>query len=491
MVEKVSLDRATWEFSEQISDPSGFGAVYAASSDVLTNAVLKFVPKGRGADRELLFVNPVGVRNVVPIADTGETDTHWVLAMPRAEKSLKAHLAEQSGPLNLDSVIAVLADVTSALIDLERAQIVHRDIKPANTLLLDGTWCLADFGISRYAEATTAPDTHKFSATPQYAAPERWRSERATSASDVYSLGIMAYEMVAGRLPFTGDEFEIRNGHLHLEPSPLHGVRNSFAALIEDCLSKSPGARPTPENLLNRLARAAAPPPAGGLARLDEANLAEVKRRAAVARAESEATSELERRVTIAKDAARTLRRINDALREAVLDVATAATIANEGNGRWTISLNRAHLTFSEVAELRQRPWGNRPAFDVLAYASIGVRIPGNSRGWEGRSHALYFCDAKEADRFGWFETAFMHNAFSRSMPSIDPFALPPDQGAAALGGGMAGIQLAWPFMPVTYDDVEEFVNRWTSWFAEAATGVLGRPGTMPEHPTQGSYRTS
>ncbi|WP_212824401.1 serine/threonine-protein kinase [Catellatospora sp. TT07R-123] len=488
MTEKVSLDHAVWEYSDRIGD-GGYGAVYAASSNIEARAAIKFVPKEPGADRELLFANPSNARNVVPIVDSGETDTHWVLAMPRADMSLKSYLETQTGLLDLDNVIAVLTDIATALIDLEQAQVVHRDIKPANILLLNGAWCLADFGISRYAEATTAPDTRKFAMTYKYAAPERWRGERATSATDIYSTGIIAYEMVAGRAPFSGDPAQLRNAHLHNDPPPVHGIPPSFAAIIEDCLSKSPGSRPSPENLLKRLVRASVPPAAGSIARLQEANLAEVKRRAAAARAESEANSALERRSTIARDAARSLRRISDTLRESVIEAATAAILSNERDNRWSVRLNNASLTVSEVTPVNTRPWGNTPAFDVVAYASLGVRIPANRWNYEGRSHSLWFCDAREDGRFGWFETAFMNSAFSRNDSSISPFAMAPQQGVSALGGGIGGIQLAWPFSPITYDDIDEFVNRWIGWFADAASGTLNRPSMMPEKQAQGSYR--
>lgn len=133
----------------------------------------------------------------MPIIDSGESGDNWAIVMPRAERSLRDYLTGTSGPLGVKEAVAVLADVAAALSDLD-GRVVHRDLKPENVLLLAGHWCLADFGISPYAEATTAPDTRKYSLTPEYAAPERWRAERATTSTDVYSLGILAHELLAG-----------------------------------------------------------------------------------------------------------------------------------------------------------------------------------------------------------------------------------------------------------------------------------------------------
>src|SRR5699024_7455063 len=96
-------------------------------------------------------------------------------------------------------------DIATTLTDLD-GSVVHRDLKPENVLYLDGHWCLADFGIARYAEATTSPDTRKFALSPLYAAPERWKGERATTATDIYSLGVIAYELLSGEVPFTGKD---------------------------------------------------------------------------------------------------------------------------------------------------------------------------------------------------------------------------------------------------------------------------------------------
>ena len=137
-----------WTIGERI-DGGGFGEVYAASSpDYGSPAVAKLVPKAPGAQRELLFVDLANARNVVPIIDRGETDNSWVLIMPRAAKSLRQHLNDASGSLTVPDALTILSDVTTALVDIN-GKVVHRDLKPENVLLLDGNWCLADFGISR------------------------------------------------------------------------------------------------------------------------------------------------------------------------------------------------------------------------------------------------------------------------------------------------------------------------------------------------------
>jgi eukaryotic-like serine/threonine-protein kinase len=170
--------------------------------------------------------------------DSGEHEGYWVLIMPRAEMSVREHLDKSGDLLNLRDAIEVLKDACDALIDLE-GMVVHRDLKPENILRLNGRWCIADFGISRYVEATTAPDAHKFALSPPYAAPERWRSERASAATDVYAVGIMAYEMLAGHRPFPGPTTELfRDQHLHSEPPHLADLPPAFSALVDECLYK-------------------------------------------------------------------------------------------------------------------------------------------------------------------------------------------------------------------------------------------------------------
>ena len=488
-MDEVRLRDRLWRLGADVGS-GGFGLVVEAASDGLGQCVAKLVPKDPGAGRELLFVDLEGVRNVVPVVDSGEAGDHWILVMPRAERSLRDRL--EVGDMTQDEAIAAMKDVTEALVDLED-RVVHRDIKPENTLLLDGHWCLGDFGISRYAEATTATDTRKHALTAAYAAPERWRAEHATAAADVYSLGVMAHEMLCGTRPFTGSREALREGHLHRVPPTLDGVAPALSALVAECMAKPPGARPSAKVIAERLGTFAvtgSDDEQGGLARLRQSNLQEVATRR---KAESEASakrSAAERRSELFQSGKMMLRGVSMALYEAIRSSAPAAAAAPSATG-WTIKLGEASLSFGTVFETSPSPWAwEAPAFDVVAHAQVSVNIPVRQN-YGGRSHSLWYCDAREEGRFQWFETAFMITPGIPQRGIVDPFALDPGEEAAqALWRGLASYQVAWPFEPVHVSAVDEFIDRWASWFAEAASGRLGHPSRMPERSAEGTWRS-
>ncbi len=367
-----------WTLGEQLNK-GGFGRVFAASCDDI-QAVAKLVPKAPGADRELLFADPGNARNVVPVIDHGETDAAWVLVMPRAERSLREHLIEAAGALEMVDALAVLSDVAAALADLE-GRVVHRDLKPENILLLEGHWRLADFGISRYAEATTAPDTRKFSMTPPYAAPEQWRWERATSTTDVYALGVVAYELLTGSRPFLGpgpDDF--REQHLHDVPPRVQGVPVTLAALVEECLYKPAEARPTAAELERRLAGVLLPAASPGLAKLQQAHHHEVGRRTEAKRREAVALTSHARNARLFQAAQQNFAGITDALRDAITGAAPSVRSGLEerrGGDRWALRLGQATLRMTVAAATPTDAWGSpRPAFDVTAHASLSRDPP-------------------------------------------------------------------------------------------------------------------
>jgi serine/threonine protein kinase len=440
--------------------------------------------------RESRLAGSLSHPNVVHVYDYFEAEGTPYIAMEYLERgSLRPYV----GGLTLPQVAGVLEGLLAGLAHAAARAVVHRDLKPENVLVLGGAWHLADFGISRYAEATTAADTRKFALSPPYAAPERWRNERASGATDIYSLGVMAYEMLAGDRPFPGPRVEeFREQHLHADPPPLEGMPALVAALVEECLYKAPGARPTPANVARRLDAAASEPQSAGVARLREANRQEVSRRAESARQASAAQTVEEARRDLAQSAGKALTRIGDALRDAIL-AAAPSTTHEQGGGGWALRLNHASLSLSTITRTAQNPWQwDAPTFDVICHAELNLRIPEDRYQYKGRSHSLWFCDAQAEGEYAWYETAFMVSALIPRRGRQNPFALAPgEESAKALWMGMAEYQMAWPFTRLVLGELDDFINRWAGWFADAAGGRLTHPSTMPERDASGSFRRS
>ena len=474
-----------WHLGEELG-AGGFGQVYLAHSEDDEAAVVKLIPKDPGAHRELLFEEIAGTPNVVPILDKGEWDNFWVLVMPKAEKSLTDYLNETGGRLAVDDAIPVLVDVVEALAAIEGC-VVHRDIKPDNILLLDGHWSLADFGISRYAEATTALDTRKYAMTPAYAAPEQWRGEQATSATDVYAVGVVAHQFLAGRLPFPGPEIhDYRQQHLAAKPEPIRGVPVKLESLVIECLYKSPDARPRPQNLLTRLREELQPASEAGR-RLQQANALAVQRQAEASRQQSVAKSMAERRLALCNAADESLERLWRLLHDRIMADAPTSEFRQEASlYSWSLMIARLIMDKPKMVE-PQSGEAYDPVFEIVAFSKIAVTSVPNRHGYRGRSHSLWFCDAQEPGAFRWYETAFM-DLFSEA--GVGPFALPPGQDAyEALSRAFTGSQVAWPFTPFDQGAEDDFLERWMGWFADAAEGLLHRPQQMPERDPGGSWR--
>ena len=479
-----------WHLGGELGS-GGFGRVYVAQSVTGDQAVVKLIPKAPGANRELLFEELSGMPNVVPVIDRGEWGDFWVLVMPRAEKSLRDYINEHEARLSVDHASSVLIDIGEALVAIE-GHVVHRDLKPENILLLEGHWSLADFGIARYAEASTAPDTRKYAMTAAYAAPEQWRGERATSATDIYAVGVVAYEMLAGRLPFPGPEFhQYWQQHLEDMPPPIQGIGELLHSLIAGSLYKAPQARPTPRNFLTRLT-AATDLGSEVAQRLRRAHLVEVEKQAEAARQRSVAESEAKRRAELSLAGEQALTRIGELLH--AQSAANAPGSAPSSGALWPCTLNRARLSIESVrmAAVPSKEMRYHPPFDVIAYSQVTVGIPPDPFGYEGRSHSLWYCDAQEPGIFRWYETAFMINPFIERRGRLDPFALEPGEEAyGALSPVMTEYQVAWPFTPIDQGNETEFIERWMAWFADAAEGRLQHPSQMPERDPKGSWRRS
>ena len=492
--------RKPWQVGEHL-DAGGFGDVYEATGSAGEQAVVKFIPKIPGAQRELLFEDLSGIPGVVPIWDTGEWGDYWVVVMPRAEKSLHRYLEQVGGRLPEPEAAAILTDLAEALAAFAPT-IVHRDISARNVLLLAGRWCISDFGIARYAEATTAPDTLKFALSPPYAAPERWRAERATPAADVYSLGVLGYEMVAGTYPFPGPTNEdYQEQHISTVPAAPDGASPALAALLLQCLLKPAGSRPTPTALVSAL-RNLSSPVSAAQARLQAINqrAVEIQSDEAARQAASQSREALRRE--LARTGGEILREIGTDLKARIKNAAPSAVedtpdgsggwgIRRSGPG-WTLRLLDARLVFAEAEPTKTGVWREfPPAFDVVAHAGIAVEFKAPEHQWRGRAHSLWYCDAKEPDVFRWYETAFVHGVFTGLAQVIQPFDRDPGPEAGAALRPIIGerLSLDWSFTPIDQNDRDGFIERWLGWLADAAAGQLQQPHGWPEHQVAGSYR--
>ncbi|MEU1278275.1 serine/threonine-protein kinase [Streptomyces sp. NPDC005805] len=174
------------------------------------------------------------------------------------------HYLRDNGPLSPVAASLMTAQIADALAASHADGVVHRDLKPANVLLktdAEGRMhpMLTDFGIARLADSPGLTRTHEFVGTPAYVAPESAEGRPQTSAVDIYGAGILLYELVTGRPPFSGGSaLEVLHRHLSEEPRRPTTVPEPLWTVIERCLRKEPGERPSAENLARGLRTVAA-----------------------------------------------------------------------------------------------------------------------------------------------------------------------------------------------------------------------------------------
>lgn len=458
----------TWTLHEQIA-AGGYGSVHKASNQDGRIVAIKLVPKEPGASRELLIQGPTSP-GILPIIDSGEMDEHYVLVMPLAEKSLRKHLSE-TGPLTFEQALPILLDIVTGLAALDSG-IVHRDLKPDNILLNEGQWQIADFGIARYADASTASDTRKRAMTPPYAAPEQWKLERATSATDIYAFAIIAYELINGEFPFPGPDF--RDQHLYHPAPELTNGPLPFRSLIQSCLLKPPGARPTAASILDRL-RASVHSPSPAVSLLHSAEQSLVEKKASADSIASRQAALAQERVALFKASTESLRPIIERLRAEILNAAPSARL--EQDGLLSIHHGEARLNIEHVGLNRPEDseWSTRRGFDVIASTSIKVEKPRDRFNYAGGQHSLWFCDAQEEGVFRWYELGFTISPSVKKVSSVNPFALDPgDRDAVvALSTTMHTVDTFWYPLPFDQGDSDSFVDRWIMWLAEASSGTL------------------
>jgi eukaryotic-like serine/threonine-protein kinase len=258
---------------EALLATGGMGEVWAARDLLLDRAVAVKVlgpalaGDGRAAERlrrEARAAGRLEHPNIARVLDLGEDGGRPHLVMELLEGESLAERIGRGGPMAPAEAARVVAAVADALEAAHRAGVVHRDVKPGNVFLgVDGSVKVLDFGIAS-AAGETALTTGDLIGTAAYLAPERALGHRATPASDVYALGVVLYELLAGRRPFeAGSDIELAMAHVHAHPTPLApvapGAPRFLVAACERAMSRDPSSRPGSAAAVARLLRDPAP----------------------------------------------------------------------------------------------------------------------------------------------------------------------------------------------------------------------------------------
>ena len=213
----------------------GMGEVYLATDDRLGRRVAVKVLSPAFAEspdfierfrREALTAARLSHPNIAQVYDYGVDGASHFIVMEYAEGSDLAHLIREHGRLTPSDAVRVAEQVCAALATAHRSGVVHRDVKPGNVIVRpDGTVKVTDFGIARALGQASLTDTGTVMGTAAYVAPEQARGEATTPSSDLYSLGILLFQMLTGAVPFEGDTpVAVAIRHLD-EPVPLPSSR--------------------------------------------------------------------------------------------------------------------------------------------------------------------------------------------------------------------------------------------------------------------------
>src|SRR5258708_18407472 len=243
---------------QELLGQGGMATVYKARQPSMDRSVAIKVISGNlsdspefiaGFEREARLIARLQHAHILPVYDYGRDAETLYLVMRLVEGgSLDQRLRQ--GALPLAEASRLLTQISGALTYAHNEGIIHRDLKP-NNILLDrqGAPYLTDFGIAKFVTSSLAlTGTGTVVGTPSYMAPEQWRGEEIDARTDIYALGVMLYEMLTGKLPFTGDTpYVLMYNHIDgLPPTPTalspdlpEGVND----IIHKAMAKDPGDR--------------------------------------------------------------------------------------------------------------------------------------------------------------------------------------------------------------------------------------------------------
>lgn len=473
----IKLRKEQWSYDPNVplGTPGGFGAVFLGKGPDGEKVAVKrlHISSDSAGNRELAIAEELegkDFHHVIAIYDSGmdaESGQYFVV-MAKAEKSLQDLL--NNGPLNEKNAISILIQIASGIAEIK--DFVHRDLKPGNILLHEGVWKLADFGIARFVEKATSSNTLRDCLSPHYAAPEQWRLERATNATDIYAFGCIAYALLTGCPPFPSGD--ICAQHLHQE-APLPSASPRMKQLVSLCLRKNPNARPSIVSILRqiksigsgfKLTHSIA---AAGAAIAQE----QAKKEAEAAQKQTER----EKRIELATDAFNSLHLILDMMFQSIIDNAPVAGRLGQhaiglGSGKLFVK-----MPFSVFQVSAFPNWGK----NIICGAFICVYQ--SNPHYSGRSSNLWFGELGSPGEFRWWEISYF--GLGGQISSFEPFGIEHEnklEHADYAGSSIFhSVQLASKPVPIDGENTEEFIKRWSDRLAAASMNELQKPSTLPE----------
>ena len=240
----------------------GMGEVWQAQDErILRKVAIKilkeeylgdpgFIARFRSEAKSAALVEHEGIANVY---DYGEDTGSAYLVMELVPGEALSRILEREKKLDQEKVLDIIAQTSRALAAAHARGLVHRDIKPGNLLITpDGQVKITDFGIARVGDQVPLTKTGQVMGTVQYLAPEQATGKTSTYATDLYSLGIVAYEALAGKRPFTGEtQMAIAMAQINETPPALpESIDPRVQSLVMNCLAKKPNQRPESANSL-------------------------------------------------------------------------------------------------------------------------------------------------------------------------------------------------------------------------------------------------
>lgn len=239
----------------KILGEGGMANVYLAQDTILERKVAVKVLRGdlasdekfvRRFQREALAASSLNHPNVVQMYDVGEDDGNFYIVMEYIEGRTLKQLIKKRGKLTFSEVVDIMLQLTEGMSHAHDAYIIHRDIKPQNVLILDnGLVKITDFGIAMALNSSQLTQTNSVMGSVHYLPPEQASGKGSTIKSDVYSLGILMYELLTGKLPFKGENaVEIALKHMK---DPLPSLRREIDDLpqsIENIIIKATAKNP-------------------------------------------------------------------------------------------------------------------------------------------------------------------------------------------------------------------------------------------------------